>query len=73
MSLEPVHYIWFARGYCLAFLTVLPNKSQKIWIHFELKWNKTGKKKSSKTNQKTKEQIVRAAGDFHFRHEISYL
>lgn len=49
MSLEPVHYIWFAWGYCLAFLTMLLNKSQKIWIHFELKWNKTwGKKNQTK-------------------------
>lgn len=54
MSLEPVHYIWFARGYCLAFLTMLPNKSQKIWIHFELKWNKTGKKGQTKKTPKSR-------------------
>lgn len=71
MSLEPVHYIWFAWGYCLAFLTMLPNKSWKIWIHFELKWNKTGK--NPPKNQKTKEQTVKTVGYFLFRHEISYL
>lgn len=57
MSLEPVPCIWFAWGYCLAFLTVLPNKSRKIWIHFELKWNKTGGKtlKNKQTNKNQKQ------------------